>query len=80
MRRINLIIPVVALAILVIAYLLYERRELTREINRLRQNEAGLRREAELENTAWKKLYTDCVTQNKTLVAKLKDVSAERTD
>jgi hypothetical protein len=76
MPKFNATVAVLLAAVIIIGYLMIERRKFTRELNALRQNEATLRREAELENSAWKKLYTDCVNENKSLIEKMKHVSA----
>jgi hypothetical protein len=71
-----LILSVIVLFAAVIGYLLIDRGRLQHELAISQQNVLNMQKESRADQNTWKKMYTDCVSENNTLIAKMKELSS----
>jgi hypothetical protein len=69
------LIVALAVTLLVTGYLLVDRFTLKRELKVCRKAESELKKDIAADKKVWSALYKDCVEENNTLIAKMKEYS-----
>jgi hypothetical protein len=69
------LIVALAVTLLLTGYLLVDRSNLKKELKVCRKNESELKKDLESDKETWSAIYRDCVEENKTLIAKMKEYS-----